>query len=117
MILPEFLSGLFQNYVFESLDDQKHAALVIKTVLSRGTWGQVKWLFEHYGADRVREVFLEDCRGLRTLPESTRRLWALVWGDPGAALDDDEVEKWRPRRVPPSARNVTPQVDAGSAQS
>ena len=52
MKLPGSFADLFKNYVFEPVDDEKHAALVIKTVLSRGTWEQITWLFRRYGRDR-----------------------------------------------------------------
>jgi hypothetical protein len=42
MTLPTSLSNLFANYAFESLDSDKHASLVIKTVLARGCQGRSK---------------------------------------------------------------------------
>ena len=44
MNLPDSFSDLFKNYIFETLNDDKHAALVIKTVLSHGRWEQIVWL-------------------------------------------------------------------------
>lgn len=94
------LEGLFRNYDPQSIDVEKHTDMIIKAVLSRGTWEQVKWIFEQYGVQKVREVFLKDYYGLRTLPESTRRLWELVFiQEPRHG--DDRVEKWRCRRIPP----------------
>jgi hypothetical protein len=97
--LPSFLEGLFKNYDPQTLDVEKHAGMIIKAVLSRGTWEQVKWVFEEYGVQKVKEVFLGDYYGLRTLPESTQSLWELVFVEnPHQELAG--WEKWRCRRVP-----------------
>jgi len=116
--VPALLADLFRNYVLESLDTGRHAGMIIKTVLARGTWRQVEWLFGHYGAETLGRVFEEDCCGLRVLPESARRLWSLVFGDAGSQqADEDEIEKWRPRRVPPGARPAGPEAGgAGEAR-
>lgn len=99
MKLPDSFSGLFKNYVFETIDDEKHAALVIKTVLSRGSWEQIMQLFRWYGRERIGEVFLEDYCGLKTLPEPTRRLWELLFVDEAHREDSDDSSKWRCRRL------------------
>lgn len=106
MTLPEMISPLFHNYDPETIDPERHAGLVIRTVLAAGTWEQVRWLFRHYGFDRVRTIVLADCRGLRTLPEPTQRLWSLVFagnggtgeGDGVGAADEDPLARWRWRR-------------------
>lgn len=103
MKLPTEIGHLFHNYEPGSIDPERHAGLVIHTVLAGGTWDQILWLFQTYGKHRVRQVFLEDCRGRRSLPNSTRRLWSLVFlGDPGACADDphDPLDRWRWRGRP-----------------
>lgn len=67
------------DYHFEGMDAHRAAGLVIRTALAYGTWEQVEWLFDYYGWDQVREVFLTDYRGCRELPAPTRRLWAWVF--------------------------------------
>lgn len=42
MPLPDFLAGLFRNYRRETIDLEKHCRMVVKTVLARGTWEQVR---------------------------------------------------------------------------
>lgn len=100
MSLPGFLHPLFHNYEPEAIDPDRHAGLVIRTVLAAGTWEQVLWLFRRYGKERVREVFLKDCRGLRTLPEPTRRLWSLVFLGSTHACEgnEDYHAHWQWRR-------------------
>ena len=79
MRLPEDFKPLFRNYEFDLLDTDKHASLIIKTVLTRGTWEQIEWLFKFYGFDRIKEVFLEDLHGLRELPLPVIFLWGTIF--------------------------------------
>ncbi|MGE5484731.1 MAG: DUF6922 domain-containing protein [Ignavibacteriales bacterium] len=99
MKLPDSFSRLFENYIFETIDDDKHATLVVKTVLARGDWDQIMWLFKRYGKERVGEVFLEDYYGLRTLPESTRRLWELLLVDEAEWQNAGNKSRWQCRRL------------------
>ncbi|SMB96480.1 hypothetical protein SAMN00808754_1498 [Thermanaeromonas toyohensis ToBE] len=106
MKLPECLSPLFRNYAFDCLDTEEHAELVIKTVLVRGTWEQVIWLFDFYGFDRIKDVFLKDIYGLRELPDPTVNLWGLLFLDEKEYWEDrrrrermSRAEKLRPRRL------------------
>jgi hypothetical protein len=103
MNLPGSFADLFKNYVFPTIDDQKHAALVIKTVLSRGSWEQIMWLFSRYGKQRIGEVFLEDYSGLRTLPESTRRLWELLFVEESEWQGAGDKSRWQCRRLAQSS--------------
>ncbi|OAT86672.1 DUF6922 domain-containing protein [Desulfotomaculum copahuensis] len=100
MILPSLLAPLFRNYLFDTIDPERDFKFIIKTTLSTGSWEQILWLFEHYGEKRVRETFLEDYYGLRSLPENARKLWELVFVEKPAvektALPGD---KWRCRRM------------------
>ncbi|MDN5348311.1 MAG: hypothetical protein PWP65_1875 [Clostridia bacterium] len=113
MAVPSFLEGLFRNYDPQSIDVEKHAEMIIKAVLSRGTWEQVKWIFEQYGVQKVREVFLKDYYGLRTLPESTRRLWELVFVQE-PRQEHDRMEKWRCRRIPPRSETCCAFTERGT---
>jgi len=79
MSLPALLKPLFLNYVAETIDPRQHKKLIIKTVLARGTWDQVRWVLHHYGSAEVRQVFREDYFGLQSLPEPARRLWGLIF--------------------------------------
>ncbi|TDA67464.1 MAG: hypothetical protein D9V47_10375 [Clostridia bacterium] len=101
MPLPDFLADLFRNYRPETIDLEKHCRMVIKTVLARGTWEQVLWLFDYYGPERVREIFLQDYYGLRTLPEPTRSLWELVFVENPLPEAGDPAGRWRCRRLVP----------------
>ena len=63
--LPESFRPLFRNYLFDGIDPDRCPEMVVRTVLSRGTWEQVGWLFDHFGTATVREIFLHDYYGLR----------------------------------------------------
>jgi len=99
MKLPKDLICLFSNYDIRTLDLEHHAPLIIKTVLARGSWEQVFWLFKYFGYNKVQEIFRDDYYGLRSLPEPTLRLWELVFID--APLPQEEITKnrWRCRRL------------------
>ena len=113
MRLPERFKPLFRNYDFNTLDTEKHRGLIIKTVLTRGTWEQIEWLFEFYGFDGVKEVFLKDFYEIQELPEAVICLWGLLF------LDEKEyrtykdrlenmtpAERWRQRRIPPQQLDI-----------
>jgi len=106
---PESFRDLFRNYRFESMDADRAAGLVIRTTLAYGTWEQVEWLFEHYGWDRVREVFLADYCGCRELPAPSRRLWAWAFLGEVPQAEPGLVARWRARRKAPGSgsRNRT----------
>lgn len=97
--LPEGVRGLFRNYRADELDLERHAALIIPQVLTRGTWAQTKWLFRQYGWDGVKRAFLDDLARAHTMPESAHVLWATVFDIP------------LPK--PPNRWAVTRGVDAG----
>jgi len=99
MRLPDSLAGLFRNYGFDALDDERHRGLIVRTVLAYGTWGQILWLFRRYGRDVVKEIFVEDYYGLRTLPDATRNLWELVFIDHPSRDDPHPAARWRCRRA------------------
>ncbi len=106
MSLPPALEGLFRNYVTETIDLDRHRDLIVKTVLARGAWDQVIWVFDHYGAEAVGDVFRKDYFGLRTLPRPTLCLWELLFIEPDArhrSATTDPVGRWRPTRIPPSS--------------
>jgi hypothetical protein len=106
--LPESFRPLFRNYIFDSLDPDRCAEMIICTVLSRGNWEQVEWLFDHFGTAKVREVFLRDYYGLQNLPEPTRNLWQLLFVENPPPPDPDPLARWRCRRkVPATLASLT----------
>ncbi len=108
MKLPDSFAPLFRNYGFEKIDTEEQAELVVKTVLTRGSWDQVLWIFDYYGEGRIKEVFLKDFYGLRELPEPGVCLWGLLfldeeeyWQERRKRENETRAERWRQRRMPP----------------
>lgn len=99
MKLPDDLASFFSNYDADTLDLENQPPLIIKTVLARGTWEQILWLFKYYGYHRVREVFREDYYGLRSLPEPTLRLWELLFISDPLPWEEITKTRWRCRRL------------------
>lgn len=100
----EFVADLFYNYDLNGLDLRRDYRLVIETVLARGTWEQNLWLFRTYGWDTVKEVFLQDLNGARTLPPDVIALWRGVFlgNSRVVAQHTKESDRWKPtRRVGP----------------
>lgn len=79
--LPGEVRPLFHNYDADTIDASRDAAWIILTVLSRGDWDQVGWLFRTYGWARIEAVVRDDIAGLQTLPRVVANFWSVVfWG-------------------------------------
>lgn len=52
--IPAGLKPYFQEYNLTALDMAQEANLIIQRTLEFGTWDEVRWLFEVYGARRIR---------------------------------------------------------------
>lgn len=52
--IPAGLIPHFQEYDTADLDIAQDADLIIQRTLEFGTWDEVRWLFQVYGARRVR---------------------------------------------------------------
>ncbi len=97
-MLPRRVARLFHNYRAENMDLERHAELVILTVLRDGDWDDHRWLFGVYGRERVAKVVREDLDGLRTLSPSVANFWSIYfWGTPVAP--PSLAERWRPTRL------------------
>lgn len=72
--LPEFLQQYFWDVAFEELDIKKHAFLVIKRVLDRGSLRDIRWLVKTYGKDVIKKVVMST----RDLARPTANFWADI---------------------------------------
>ena len=71
--LPAHVRALFWEGLTEEPDPERHGGYIAIRVLEAGYEDDVRWLFERYGRDRVREI-VESGR-LRARPaEFWRRL-------------------------------------------
>ena len=80
MSLPPSIQRLFYRYHYhyhaERLDPERHAAIIIPTVLAEGTLEDWDWLFAAYGWDTIDAWIAEpDQRAL--LPPPTAHFWTL----------------------------------------
>lgn len=96
------VEALFRNHRLETLQPDRDAPMIIRTVLTYGTWEQIEWLFSQFEWARVRAVVLDDICGMRVLPESIRAFWANVFAPELLPLVRCAPEdRWRQtRRVP-----------------
>lgn len=111
MTVPVDIANLVWNYDTRSLSPE----VVIRTVLLRGSWDQIVWLFGFYGLETVKEKIEQDYFGYRSLPVSIRVFWGNVfWPDSPPPEIADPMEQWRPTRskTMDEAREVRARLNA-----
>jgi len=74
--IPSSLARLFQEYDFESMDDNLHANTIIERTLEMGIWEELHWLFHHYGLIRIIEYIQR--YGHRRLSKITFNYWCKL---------------------------------------
>jgi hypothetical protein len=74
--LPASVHRLLWDCPPESVDPDRHAALVLERVLEYGSLATVRWALDAYGPDRIRQ-FLR-ARGARTLSRKTLSFWKVL---------------------------------------
>ena len=74
--IPASLAPFFQEYDFDQLSIQEDANLIIQRTLEYGDWDEIRWLFQVYGAVRIRK-FLRQL-GERSLRPPTFNYWRLL---------------------------------------
>ena len=101
MMLPGPIRRLFYRYHADQLDTDRHAALIIATVLSDGAVEDWEWLFQVYGWHAM-QVWIAEPGHAAMLPPPMERFWTLLLlGTP------EETPRWAGgnarRAVPASA--------------
>jgi hypothetical protein len=91
------MACLFPEYDFETMDLERHQAVIIERVLERGTWEQLRWLFATYGEATVAEWVRR--HGFRSLSRRSFALWRLALGitdyvAPEWAVEAKRMEPW-----------------------
>ncbi len=74
--VPGFLRSYFLDVAFEGLRIKTHAFLVIKRVLDRGNFSDIRWLVKIYGKDQIKKVVMET----KDLARPTGNFWADMFG-------------------------------------
>ena len=77
MTLPLPIQRLFYRYHAERLDTERHAALIIPTVLSDGTVDDWEWLFRVYGWESI-QAWIAKPENSATLPPPMEQFWTLI---------------------------------------
>jgi hypothetical protein len=81
--IPSGLRPHFQEYDVATLDLDRDANLIIQRTLEFGTWEEIRWLFQTYGAERIRTFIRE--WGERLLSPVTFNYWRKLL----------RIRKWR----------------------
>ena len=85
--LPEQLRPYFWDYTFSRLSITKDKDLVIRRILSNGSWDAVRWLRKKLGDQELREwLIVHDGRGLTA---RQLRFWGLLYD-----LPTRQVNQW-----------------------
>jgi hypothetical protein len=85
--LPEQLRPYFWDYTFSRLSITKDKDLVIRRILSNGSWEAVRWLRKKLGDQELREwLLVHHGRGLTA---RQLRFWGLLYD-----LPTRQVNQW-----------------------
>ena len=85
--LPEQLRPYFWDYTFSHLSITKDKDLVIRRILSNGSWDAVRWLRKKLGDQELREWLI--VHGGRGLTARQLRFWGLLYDLPAR-----QVNQW-----------------------
>lgn len=76
--LPESTAWLFPEYAFDKMDDEGYANVIIERILERGSWAELRWLFDRYRQRRVTAWLRQ--HGFRRLSPRSFDYWRWVLG-------------------------------------
>ena len=85
--LPMSIAWLFPEYRFESMDAETHGSVIIERVLERGTWSELRWLFDRYGESRIADWLRR--HGFRLLSRRSFAQWRL-----GLGIEESIAPTW-----------------------
>jgi len=74
--VPASLAPFLPEYELDRLTPERDAVVIIERTLEHGAPAEVVWLFDRYGAGRVRQAVRE--RGRRHLSPRALNFWCLV---------------------------------------
>ena len=76
--IPSGMKWMFPEYDFQEMRVDSHQFVIIERVLERGSWEQLRWLFNTYGEKAVAEWVQN--HGFRLLSKRSFALWRLALG-------------------------------------
>jgi hypothetical protein len=74
--IPTSLAPFFQEYVFEKLDVQIAAPLIIERTLRFGTRLEIRWLFTQYTRTQIADWVRNHAH--ERLPDPHRAFWRIL---------------------------------------
>jgi hypothetical protein len=80
--IPRSLAPFFQEYALDQLDPHEHSRLIIERTLAYGDRRELRWLFDCYGKNTLREWV--QALGARRLPWRRYNLWCVLLDLPPA---------------------------------
>jgi hypothetical protein len=83
--LPEQLRPIFWDYEFSQLSLAKDRDLIIRRVLSNGSWDSVRWLRKRLGDHELREWLI--VHGGRGLSARQLRFWGMLYDLPARQIN------------------------------
>jgi len=96
MKIPTNMAWLFWDVDVSRLDTEVDDIHILARVLERGRMAEVEWLLGHYGEDRIRRFFEENCHP--EISGRTRSFWRAffktegkTWARPAAFRDDSSI--------------------------
>jgi len=75
--IPVSLRPAFQEYDLEDIKPDKDAFTIIERTLAYGRRAELRWLFNRYGAERLRHWLQQS--GGHSLPRRRRLFWAAYF--------------------------------------
>ncbi len=75
--IPPTTRSFFQEYAFEKLDPTQHRDLIIERLFSYGNREEIRWLYQTYGQDKLRDWVGE--MGARRLSRLRYNLWCVIF--------------------------------------
>lgn len=76
--LPPSMAWLFPEYNFEQMTAYDYASVIIERTLARGSWAQIRWLFDQYDRDEIRQWVQQ--HGYRRLDKRAFHYWRWMLG-------------------------------------
>ncbi len=76
--LPPSSAWLFPDYKFEQMNPHDYANVIIERTLGRGSWEQIRWLFEQYDHKVISRWVRQ--HGYRRLGKRAFHYWRWMLG-------------------------------------
>lgn len=76
--LPQSTAWLFPEYQFDQMNSHDYANVIIERTLGRGSWEQIRWLFDRYDRHIIGQWVQQ--HGYRRLDKRPFHYWCWMLG-------------------------------------